>query len=162
MGSLTEGQIQDYQVPGPFSFVTYLKHILEPTTWGDQGLLTILSMMWQVTITILNAEDLSQIKIRHERPLSEVHLVVVLAQRCHYLGTCKFSFFLFCSFSLSFLSAYWCESVRIITYGVNIGWQGVNIVNPSVRMFIHMLSRRFSINCVCMVFSTNTVPFQCE
>ena len=42
-------------------------------------------------------------------------------------------------------------SVRIITYSVNIGWQDVNIVNPSARMFIHMLSCRFSINCVCMV-----------
>ena len=101
--SLTEGQIQDYQVPGPFSFVSYLRHILEPSTWGDQGLLTILSMMWQVTITILNAEDLSQVKIRHERPLREADLVVVLAQRCHYLGTCKFSF---CLISQSFLSAY--------------------------------------------------------
>ena len=90
--TLTEGQIADYQVPGPFSFISYLKHILEASTWGDQGLLTLISMMWQITITVINAEDLSQIKIRHRRPLDKVHLVVVLAQRCHYLGTCKYDF----------------------------------------------------------------------
>ena len=95
-GTLTEGQIADYQVPGPFSFISYLKHILEASTWGDQGLLTLISMMWQITITVINAEDLSQIKIRHRRPLDKVHLVFVLAQRCHYLGTCKYDFcFLF-------------------------------------------------------------------
>ena len=95
-GTLTEAQIADYQVPGPFSFIGYLKYILEGSTWGDQGLLTLISMMWQVTITIVNAEDLSQIKIRHQRPLDQVNLVVILAQRCHYLGTCKYDFcFLF-------------------------------------------------------------------
>ena len=77
--TLTEGQIADYQVPGPFSFISYLKHILEASTWGDQVLLTLISMMWQITITVINAEDLSQIKIRHRRPLDKVHLVVVLA-----------------------------------------------------------------------------------
>ena len=100
-GTLTEAQIADYQVPGPFSFIGYLKYILEGSTWGDQGLLTLISMMWQVTITIVNAEDLSQIKIRHQRPLDQVSLVVVLAQRCHYLGTCKYDFcFLFLSSSV--------------------------------------------------------------
>ena len=33
-GTLTEGEIVDYQVPGPFSFVGYLKYILNDTTWG--------------------------------------------------------------------------------------------------------------------------------
>ena len=94
-GTLSEGQISDYQMPGPFSFVTYLRYIIEPSSWGDQGLLTILSMMWQLTVTVVNAEDLSQIKIRHRRSLEDTHLVVVLAQRCHYLGTCKFCLFLF-------------------------------------------------------------------
>ena len=45
-GTLTEAQIADYQVPGPFSFIGYLKYILEGSTWGDQGLLTLVSMMW--------------------------------------------------------------------------------------------------------------------
>ena len=132
-GTLTEGQIVDYQVPGPFSFISYLKHILEASTWGDQGLLTLISMMWQITITVINAEDLSQIKIRHRRPLDKVHLVVVLAQRCHYLGTCKYDFcFLFLD------SAVQCElSVSMVVYGVRMVPYGARMVSLSVRMVIH-------------------------
>ena len=88
-GTLSDADIVDYQVPGPFSFIAFLKHILEPNTWGDQGTVTLIGMMWQIPITILTAEDLSQIKIRHRRPLEDAELVVVMAQRCHYLGTCK-------------------------------------------------------------------------
>ena len=88
-GTLSNADIVDYQVPGPFSFIAYLKHILEPSTWGDEGTVTLIGMMWQLPITILTAEDLSQIKIRHKRPLEDAELVVVMAQRCHYLGTCK-------------------------------------------------------------------------
>ena len=88
-GTLSDADIVDYQVPGPFSFIAFLKHILEPNTWGDQGTVTLIGMMWQIPITILTAEDLAQIKIRHRRPLEDAELVVVMAQRCHYLGTCK-------------------------------------------------------------------------
>ena len=88
-GTLADADIVDYQVPGPFSFIAFLKHILEPNTWGDQDTVTLIGMMWQIPITILTAEDLSQIKIRHRRPLEDAELVVVMAQRCHYLGTCK-------------------------------------------------------------------------
>ena len=98
-GSLSDADIVDYQVPGPFSFIRYLKHILEPNTWGDQGIVTLIGMMWQLPITILTAEDLSQIKIRHRRALGDAELVVVLAQRCHYLGTCKYLTISFLSFS---------------------------------------------------------------
>ena len=89
VGTLSDAAIVDYQVPGPFSFIGYLKHILEPNTWGDEGTVTLIGMMWQLPITILTAEDLSQIKVRHRRPLEDAELVVVMAQRCHYLGTCK-------------------------------------------------------------------------
>ena len=88
-GTLSDAAIVDYQFPGPFSFIGYLKHILEPNTWRDEGTVTLIGMMWQLPITILTAEDLSQIKVRHRRPLGDAELVVVMAQRCHYFGTCK-------------------------------------------------------------------------
>ena len=132
-GTLTEAQIADYQVPGPFSFIGYLKYILEGSTWGDQGLLTLISMMWQVTITIVNAEDLSQIKIRHQRPLDQVNLVVILAQRCHYLGTCKYDFcFLFLD------SAVQCElGTSMVLYSARMIPYSASMVLLSVRMVVH-------------------------
>ena len=83
-GTLSEGEIVDYQVAGPFSFVGYLKYILEDSTWGDYGLLTLIGMM--LTITVVNAEDLSQVKIRHRRPLEKADLVLVLAPKMSLLG----------------------------------------------------------------------------
>ena len=32
-GTLSDADIVDYQVPGPFPFIGFLKHILEPNTW---------------------------------------------------------------------------------------------------------------------------------
>ena len=40
--TLAEGEIVDYQVTGPFSFVGYLKYTLNDSTWGDYGLLTLI------------------------------------------------------------------------------------------------------------------------
>ena len=140
-GTLTEGQISDYQMPGPFSFVTYLRYIIEPSSWGDQGLLTILSMMWLVTITIVNAEDLSQIKIRHQRSLDQVNLVVILAQRCHYLGTCKYDFcFLFLD------SAVQCElSLSMVPYSARMVRYSASLVSVSVGMVVHYFVINFCI-----------------
>ena len=97
-------------------------------------------MMWQVTITIVNTEDLSQIKIRHKRPLDQVNLVVILAQRCHYLGTCKYDF---CSLFLN--SAVWCElsasmvlyGARMVPYSARMVLYGVRMVLYGVRMVLY-------------------------
>ena len=63
--------------------------MLEPTSWGDHGMILMVSMMWQLPITVLNAEGLEQLKFRHNRDLMDTELVLVYAGRAHYLGTCK-------------------------------------------------------------------------
>ena len=93
---LDDETLEAYQKPGPFSFLDYLKYMLEDGSWGDHGMLIVVSMMWQLAITILNAEDLDQVKIRHDRELDQADMVIVFAGRSHYLGTCKYiSIFLF-------------------------------------------------------------------
>ena len=87
---LTDEEIEQYQAPGPFSFISYLKYMLEGSSWGDQGILSLISMMWQITITIVNGDNLSQIKIRHSRPLEDVDLVLLYCGGSHYLGACKY------------------------------------------------------------------------
>ena len=84
-----EEAVADPDEPGPFSFVEYLLYMLEPTSWGDHGMILIVSMMWQLPITVLNAEGLEQLKFRHNRDLMDTELVLVYAGRAHYLGTCK-------------------------------------------------------------------------
>ena len=100
-----EEVVADPDEPGPFSFVEYLLYMLEPTSWGDHGMILMVSMMWQLPITVLNAEGLEQLKFRHNRDLMDTELVLVYAGRAHYLGTCKsFVFILpfFCGAGLVF------------------------------------------------------------
>ena len=66
--------------------------MLEGSSWGDESMLTCISMMWQITITVVFAEELSQYKIRHQRKLEDADLVLIFAGDSHYLGACKCSF----------------------------------------------------------------------
>lgn len=87
-------QLEAYNSPGPFSFQSYLMAMLDSSFWGDQGMIIAISMMWQLAITIVDTEYLSQIKIRHSRKLQDVDMVLVYAGRMHYVGACKYPFFI--------------------------------------------------------------------
>ena len=96
-GKLTKKQEIDQSMPGPFSYLTYLKHQLRDDTWADEIMVCVMSMMWQITITVVHAESLFEHRIRHDRYLRDVDLVLVFCGNCHYVGACKYSF----SFSIS-------------------------------------------------------------
>ena len=89
-GSITVTEEDDYLAPGPFSYATYLKYMLENDTWGDQSMVCVFSMMWQLPITVVYAEDQVEVRIRHDRPLEDVDLVFVFCGHMHYVGSCKY------------------------------------------------------------------------
>ena len=91
-GTITKEQKEAQSLPGPFSYVEFLENLLDESFWGDHGVLLSLSMMWQVTITSLTAENYKEHRVRHKRRLPDVDLLVVWSGESHYLGTCKFSF----------------------------------------------------------------------
>ena len=91
-GTLTVAQTDAQSTPGPYTFIEYLEAMLQETTWGDYAMLTVISMMWQVTITILRGNDFKEIWIRHRRSLRDVDFVVVYCGSSHYLGTCEYHF----------------------------------------------------------------------
>ena len=86
-GTITSEQAHDYRLPGPFTFAEYVQHLLTDGTWGDDHVLTLVSLLWQVKITILNAATLGEIRIRHNDRLSDAELVVVFIGGDHYMGT---------------------------------------------------------------------------
>ena len=103
---LTDEQIEDYQKPCPFSFITYLKYLMQDSAWGDEGIITLIGMLWQCSITIIQVgkkapkhdqpHKFLQLKIRHSKPLDDVDIDLVYAGHSHYLGACKYKhFFLF-------------------------------------------------------------------
>ena len=98
---LTDLEIEQYQKPGPFSFLSYLRYMLQPSSWGDAQSVSLIGMMWNITITVVQPDVMeekgqpqtfTQIKMRHNRPLEDVDLVVVYVGQSHYLGTCKYPF----------------------------------------------------------------------
>ena len=88
-GTLEPDEIKDYSAPGPFSLVEYLEYMWQDGTWGDETFTAALSIMWQLATTVLNAEDLYEVRMRHDRPLGDVDLVVVHCGQNHYVGACK-------------------------------------------------------------------------
>ena len=89
---LTEAEEEAYNKAGPFSFCDYLTYMIQSDSWADQGIITVLSMMWQLSITILEAERLIPTRIRHTKSIEDVDLLLVYAGQSHYLGTCKYPF----------------------------------------------------------------------
>ena len=92
-GTITATEEENYNLPGPFTFQTFLKYMLESSSWGDQTTILLMSMMWQLPITILYGEELTQVPIRHDKLINDVELLIVFVGRSHYLGTCKYMCF---------------------------------------------------------------------
>ena len=103
--TLTPDQEEAQHLPGPFSYAEYVEALLDESFWGDHGVLLAISMMWQVTITALNAETFTENQICHSRGLADVDFLLLYCGGCHYLGTCKYNLF-----------------VNLIMYGVAMVW----------------------------------------
>ena len=63
--------------PGPYSVYGYLNQLLQPGFYGDELCLLIASMIWRLCITILHAESLRAIKVRHMNQALKAYFVLV-------------------------------------------------------------------------------------
>jgi hypothetical protein len=78
---------------GPFSYCSYLNFMLNDVAWGDQVFLMCAACMWDLKITILNGEELNEIRLRHNLALSRaVDIVLVHNGHSHYSKASKFYF----------------------------------------------------------------------
>ena len=93
-GTLSDHDRAVHDEPGPFSIHGYLSQLLKPDFYGDKLCLLIISMMWKVRITILHAETLRAIKVRHMNVALKADFILVHCSGSHYicLGIC-FSIF---------------------------------------------------------------------
>ena len=92
-GTLTPEERRDFNEPGPFSLVTYLEAFLDKGFYGDKITLVLMSIMWQIRITVLQAETQIQTKIRHSNTLALTDMVLVRTSRLHYFLASEFSLF---------------------------------------------------------------------
>ena len=68
----------------PQSICSYFQDLLTQRFWADEIVLKALSLMYNITITVLRAENGAEIRVRHRRPISEVDIVLVWSQSGHY------------------------------------------------------------------------------
>ena len=82
-------QIQDHNCPGPFSFLGYLRSLLQPNFWGDELCLCLLSMAFQVGITVINAEGFTRIWFRHKQSIANSNIILCHCKGQNYVPACK-------------------------------------------------------------------------
>jgi len=73
-----------------FLFISF-----QPSSWGDQFMALLHSYEFGQSITILNMTSLTEERLRHTKPLSDVDLVLLFNGRDHYSFagmsfTCRF------------------------------------------------------------------------
>ena len=90
-GQLSQAEIDDQNCPGPFRFLGYMRALPQDGFWGDEICLTLTSMMFQISITVLDAETFLQTKVHHDAILSMADVALVHCQGHHYVPVCKYS-----------------------------------------------------------------------
>ena len=90
-GILMDQEVHDHNCPGPFSFHSYLMALLSPDMWGDEQVLCLCSMLWQIGLTVVSAEQFTQIKFRHKSTLERADGGLVMCLGQHYVPAHKYS-----------------------------------------------------------------------
>ena len=79
-----------YTEPGPFSFVIFLEPLLKHDSWGDETTIVILSMIFQLCITVMTVPSLHGEPIHHTNTLEKSDIVLLHSSGNHYLSAGKF------------------------------------------------------------------------
>ena len=64
----------------PQSICSYLQELLRINFWADEIVLRVLSLIYNVTITVIRGDSGGEDRVRHSRDLSHVDIVLLLAK----------------------------------------------------------------------------------
>ena len=76
-GTISARDLKDQRMPGPFTWEEFLSFHLTPSTYADDIIICVVSMLWQMKITVLKAQDLSERRFRHTGRLAKAELLLV-------------------------------------------------------------------------------------
>ena len=65
--------LREQRMPGPFSFMTYLRYMLKNSNYADIHIMMTASMMWNLMITILYAESCMETRIHHHKRIAQAN-----------------------------------------------------------------------------------------
>ena len=84
---ISTDDLRDQRLPGPLSFVDWIKLILQESAYGDEIVILVMSLLWQLKITVLYADDLSEKKFRHNQRITQVDMLLVYSgETQHFVG----------------------------------------------------------------------------
>ena len=89
--------VEDSEARGwtpPLSYRQYLHLLLRRDFWGDEVVLFVVSCMWLVKITVLNTKTLQEYRIRHDRAMEGVDMVITYNGSNHFNAAGKKVWFL--------------------------------------------------------------------
>ena len=89
-GTISAQDLREQQMPGPFSFAGYCRYMLQESTYGDSMTLMLISMLWNLRVTCLVAENLFEYRFRHNELIAKADMVFVFNQSSeHYVAAGK-------------------------------------------------------------------------
>ena len=89
-GTISAQDLREQQLPGPFSYLGYLRHMMRNSSYGDANIVKAISMMWNLRVTCIYAETLFEIHFRHSLRVAKADMVFVLSSSTeHYIATGK-------------------------------------------------------------------------
>ena len=89
-GTISASDLKDQRMPGPFTWHEFLAFLLTPSTYADDIIICIVSMIWQMKITVLKAQDLSERRFRHRCILSKAELFLIHCEETdHFVSVGK-------------------------------------------------------------------------
>ena len=92
--TISSDDLRDQRLPGPLSFIDWIKMVLEESAYGYELVILVMSLIWQMKITVLYADDLTERKFRHNQRITQVEMLLVYsADTQHFVGAGKGQFY---------------------------------------------------------------------
>ena len=87
---ISADDLRDQRLPGPLSFIDWIKMVLQESAYGDELVILVMSLLWQIKITVLYADDLTEKKFRHSQRITQVEMLLVYSlDTQHFVGAGK-------------------------------------------------------------------------
>ena len=87
---ISDHDLRDQRMPGPFSWLEFLEFHLKSSTYADDIIICTVSMLWQLKITVLKAQDLSERRFCHNSRISCTDLLLIHCSNTeHFVGAGK-------------------------------------------------------------------------
>ena len=84
-GEITPQDLREQRLPGPFSFLAWLRYVSRNSSYADIHIMMATSMMWNIRLTLLYAESLKEVRFRHHKRIAQADMVMVLCQDTEHI-----------------------------------------------------------------------------